>query len=229
MKKTKIEINLADFPKELHYIFANANVYDSSSNPDAQVLYSDLGYFVKISEKGKLKKEAEIARIFEQKGMGVSVVLYLSCEKDYLVTKSAEGENTLHHLDNPQRLCEVLAEAMKYLHRQPVTDIPISPCMEAYADYVKENKLKMDTFIHGDFCLPNVIFDNWNLSAFIDVASAGVGDKHIDIYWALWSLQYNLKTNEYSDYFLDLYGRENIDMDTLKIVAQVEAQNVLLN
>ena len=116
MKKTKIEISLADFPKELHYIFANANVYDSSSNPDAQVLYSDLGYFVKISEKDKLKKEAELARIFEQKGMGVSVVSYLSCEKDYLVTKGAEGEDALHHLDNPQRLCEVLAEAMKYIH-----------------------------------------------------------------------------------------------------------------
>ena len=225
MQKKKIEINIDDFPQELHYIFQNANLYDSSSNPNAQVIYSDLGYYVKITEKGNLKQEAELAGIFEQKAMGVSVVSYISCDKDYLVTRSARGEDALHYLDHPQRLCEVLAEAMKYLHRQPITDLPISPCMEAYADCVKENKLKMDTFIHGDFCLPNVIFDNWNLSAFIDVASAGIGDKHIDIYWALWSLQYNLKTDGYSDYFLDLYGRGNIDMDALKLVAKVESES----
>jgi kanamycin kinase len=51
---------------------------------------------------------------------------------------------------------------------------------------------------------------------------AGVGDKHIDLYWAIWSLQYNLKTDEYTDYFLDQYGRDNFDYHMLKVIAAYE-------
>ena len=83
--------------------------------------------------------------------------------------------------------------------------------------------LKQDTLIHGDFCLPNIILDHWKFSSFIDVGLAGVGDKHIDFYWVLWSMWYNLKTDKYTDYFFDLYGSENFDNDILKIVAEVEA------
>ena len=54
------------------------------------------------------------------------------------------------------------------------------------------------------------------------ISMAGVGDKHIDLYWAIWSLQYNLKTDQYTDYFLDQYGRENFDHDMLNVVAAFE-------
>ena len=60
-------------------------------------------------------------------------------------------------------------------------------------------------------------------SCFIDLAMAGLGDKHIDLYWALWSLQYNLGTEKYTDYFLDLYGRENFEYDMLRVIAAFEA------
>ena len=224
MQKTKIEININDFPKELHNMLNNANIYDTSSNPNARVIYSDLGYYIKMMKKDELRKEAEMARLFERKGMGAEVVSYISAEKDYMVTRSAKGENCFHYLDNPERLCEVLAKAMKYLHSQSIEGIPVSSCMDTYAAVEKGKQLKQDTFIHGDFCLPNIMLDNWKFSSFIDLGLAGVGDKHIDIYWVLWSLNYNLKTDKYTDYFLDLYGRDNIDMDILKIVAEVEAQ-----
>lgn len=222
MQKKEIRINMDDFPNELHYIFKDAKVYDSSSHPSMKVLYSDLGYYVKIAEKDKLKKEAEMARLFESKRMGVDVISYISDDKDYMVTKSAKGEDSLHYLDNPERLCEVLAEAMKYLHSRSITDVPVSLCMDVYATAENGNYLKKDTFIHGDFCLPNIIFDNWNFSSFIDVGLAGVGDRHIDIYWALWSLNHNLGTDKYTEYFLELYGKENIDNKILKVVAEVE-------
>ena len=162
MQKTKVDININDFPQELHYIFADTNVYDSSSSPEAQVLYSDLGYYIKI------------------------------------------------------------ADAMKYLHDQPIEGVLVSTSMKVYDSSEKGMKLKKDTFIPGDFCLPTIMLENWKFTSFIDVGATGVGDKHIDIYWALWSLQYNLKTDEYTDYFLDCYGREKVDMDILKIVAEVE-------
>lgn len=208
MKKTEIQVNLADFPSELHDLFRNATVYDSSSSDTMQVLYSDLGYYIKIAPKGMLEKEAEMTRLFAEMGMGVEVVSYLSLEKDYMVTRSAKGDDALHYLEHPEKLCVVLAEAMKYLHSRPVTGVSVSLCMDTYEKAGYGEMLQRDTFIHGDFCLPNIIFDDWKFSSFIDVGLAGVGDKHIDIYWVLWSLNYNLKTDRYTDYFLQLYGEE---------------------
>ena len=222
MQKTKIQINITDFPKELHNILEGANIYDSSSHPDFKVLYSDLGYYIKMSEKGNLEKEAKMTKIFEEKGIGPELVSYISDDKDYMVTRSVKGEDCLHYLDNPERLCLVLAKTLKHLHNLDINEIPTSQCMETYDNMEKGKLLKKDTFIHGDFCLPNVMLDDWKFSGFIDLGLSGVGDKHIDIYWVLWSLNYNLKTDKYTDYFLDLYGRENVDMNVLKLVAEVE-------
>ena len=226
MKKTEIEINRMDFPNELHYLFEGAAIYDSSSHPTMTTLYSDLGYYIKIAEKDALKKDAELGKLFENVGMGVEVIFYFSADRDYLVTREAKGEDALaqQYLEKPEKLCEALAEAMKYLHSRPIEGVPVSACMDIYAKGENANKLKQDTFIHGDFCLPNIILDNWKFSTFIDVGLAGVGDQHIDLYWVLWSLNYNLKTDKYTDYFLEQYGKDKVDMELLKLVKQVEEQ-----
>jgi len=70
--------------------------------------------------------------------------------------------------------------------------------------------------ITGDYCLPNIIMDNFAFKGFIDVGYGGVGDRHYDLYWGIWTLQYNLKTDKYRDIFLDAYGRKLIDEDGLK-------------
>jgi kanamycin kinase len=82
--------------------------------------------------------------------------------------------------------------------------------------------LQRDTLLHGDFCLPNIMLNNWQFSGFIDLDSAGVGDRHVDIFWALWSLWYNLKTDAYRDRFIDAYGRGRVDENMLRTVAAVE-------
>jgi len=226
MQKTKTQININDFPRELHYLFDGATIYDSSSHPTMTTLYSTHGYYIKYAEKGALKKDAELGKLFEDIGMGVAVVHYLSEDKDYLVTKEAVGEDALapQYLANPEKLCRALAEAMKYLHDRPIEGVPVSGCMDIYATGENAGRLKQNTFIHGDFCLPNIILDNWKFSTFIDTGLAGVGDKHIDLYWVLWSLNYNLKTDKYTDYFLEQYGKEKVDMELLKLVKEVEEQ-----
>ncbi len=83
-------------------------------------------------------------------------------------------------------------------------------------------QLKSDCLIHGDFCLPNVMLDNWRFSGFIDIDHAGIGDRHIDIFWTLWSLAYNLKTDRYTDRFLDAYGKQRVDTKALKAVLAAE-------
>lgn len=82
--------------------------------------------------------------------------------------------------------------------------------------------LKSDTLIHGDYCLPNIMLDGWRFSGFIDLGDGGVGDRHIDLFWGIWSLAFNLKTDKYSERFLDAYGRDAFDKDMLKVVAAAE-------
>ena len=82
--------------------------------------------------------------------------------------------------------------------------------------------LKNEVLLHGDYCMPNVMLDNWRFSGFIDVDSGGVGDRHIDLFWGRWSLGFNLKTDKYCERFLDAYGRDKVDPYKLKIVAAAE-------
>lgn len=76
--------------------------------------------------------------------------------------------------------------------------------------------------LHGDYCLPNIMLDNWRLSKFIDLGNGGVGDRHIDLFWGAWTLWFNLKTDEYRDRFFDAYGRDKVDGEKIKIIAAAE-------
>ena len=83
--------------------------------------------------------------------------------------------------------------------------------------------LKTDTLIHGDYCLPNIMLDNWKFSAFIDVGSGGISDRHLDLYWGCWSLNFNLKDSRWCSRFLDAYGRDYFDPEILKAISAFEA------
>ena len=89
---------------------------------------------------------------------------------------------------------------------------------------MEENKdlLKNDTLIHGDYCLPNIMLDDWRFSGFIDLGNGGVGDKHIDLFWGAWTLNFNLKTDKYRNRFLDAYGRSDIEEEIFRVIAAAE-------
>lgn len=82
-----------------------------------------------------------------------------------------------------------------------------------------EDRLKNEVLLHGDYCLPNVMLDDWRLSGFIDLGSGGVGDRHHDLFWGSWTLGFNLGTREYDELFFDAYGRDMLDKEKLKIIA----------
>ena len=82
--------------------------------------------------------------------------------------------------------------------------------------------LRADTLLHGDYCLPNIMLDNWRFSGFIDLGGGGLGDRHFDIFWGIWTLFFNLKTDAFTDRFLDCYGRDRIQPELLRTVAALE-------
>lgn len=255
MEKRRLELNAEEFPCELQRFLQNTKVYDSSESSNATVYFCDSGYYIKIDARGELAREAELSRYFYENGLGAEVIAYTSSnDKDFLVTRSVTGKSAHHCLNEPKKLCEVVATALHDLHRRPITGVPVSSRYQRYLDSVNgdfnggfydrsvlmerfmigskkdawdimqtgKGALRSDTLIHGDASLKNMILHKGRFSAFIDFSMAGVGDRHIDLYWAVWSLMYFLKTDRYADCFFDAYGRGNFQMDILKVVAAFE-------
>lgn len=82
--------------------------------------------------------------------------------------------------------------------------------------------LKREVLLHGDYCLPNIILNNWKFSGYIDLGCGGIGDRHIDVVWGIWTLNYNLGTVEYTNRFIDAYGRDMVEPEKLRMIAAME-------
>lgn len=140
----------------------------------------------------------------------------------------------LHEMDHsgcpvPDRTAEYLAAAENNYHTGN-DDRSLFPHSFGYRSAEEAHMVLMryrDTLqdrvlLHGDYCLPNILLDNWKFSAFIDVGRGGVGDRHIDIFWGAWTLWFNLKTNRYRERFLDAYGRDEVELEKLRVIAAAE-------
>ena len=257
MKRTLIKPNISEFPIEFHSLIANADVYDSSCSPEARVWFIDKGegYYLKTAQKGNLCKEAELTAYFNKKGLGATVLEYASKDTDWLLTSRVRGEDCTYsqYLEDPKRLCDLLAELLRSLHEIDPCDCPVDRTAEYFAGAESNYKagmfdpsyaykgdifktaddawrviesgkhlLQSDTLIHGDYCLPNIMLDNWKFSGFIDLGNGGRGDRHIDIFWGAWTLEFNLKTDKYRERFFDAYGRDRVDVEALRVVGAAE-------
>ncbi len=151
-----------------------------------------------------------------------------------LCDTTAELLRMLHDTDHsgcpvPDRTAEYLATA-RYNYENGIYDVTLFPdnwgyasAEEAWAVVEQNGKyLKNDTLLHGDYCLPNIMLEDWRFSGFIDLDTAGVGDRHVDLFWGIWSLQFNLKTDRFRDRFLDVYGRDRVNEELLPVVAAIE-------
>lgn len=82
--------------------------------------------------------------------------------------------------------------------------------------------LEKDAVIHGDYCLPNILLEDWRFTGFIDLGAAGLFDRHFDIFWGIWSLARNLHTKQWTGRFMDAYGRDRIEPEKLRQIAAME-------
>ncbi len=58
---------------------------------------------------------------------------------------------------------------------------------------------------HGDYCLPNVLIRDWQVTGYVDVGKLGVADRWWDLAVATWSVTWNLGPGG-EDAFLAAYG-----------------------
>lgn len=156
------------------------------------------------------------------------------------------------YLAEPKRLAALLGERLRELHSLDFSGCPVMDKMQSYRALAEENYAKGSfdasffadgkgsageiwreieaggdalfgrVLLHGDYCLPNVMLDGWRFSGFIDLGGGGVGDRHIDLFWGAWTLNFNLHTDAYRDVFFDAYGRDAIDLDKIKLVSAYE-------
>ena len=256
MRKIRINVNLNDFPEEIRPYVERARVFDSSCSPEARVWFLDFegGLYLKSAKRGSLRKEAVMDEYFFRKELGApEVVKYIEGERDWLLTSRVAGEDCTHanYLENPKKLCDLLAIKLRELHETDFSDCPIMDHTGNYLAVAEKNyknrqfdlsffdvnstadeawrilkegraALKNEVLLHGDYCLPNIMLDNWNFSGFIDLGNGGVGDRHVDLFWGAWTLNFNLGTDEYRERFFDAYGRDKIDKDRLLIVSAAE-------
>lgn len=74
---------------------------------------------------------------------------------------------------------------------------------------------------HGDACLPNVLVQDFELSGFVDLGAAGLGDRWRDLERACWSLTYNYGGG-YDEVFLEAYGETETDRAKLDFYRGLE-------
>lgn len=70
-------------------------------------------------------------------------------------------------------------------------------------------------FTHGDYCLPNIIIDNGDISGFIDWGRGGISDRYQDLALVARSLAYNFDSKWVPLLFKE-YGIENIDYSKIE-------------
>ncbi len=97
----------------------------------------------------------------------------------------------------------------------------------AYKDLISLYKSTPEdrVIIHGDYCLPNIILLDFKYNGLIDLAYGGVGDRHYDIFWGIWSLQYNYKRDEYAKRFIQAYGKSEVDQHRLQLCGLLSVFN----
>ena len=194
---------------------------DSLGRSEAMVFDAE-GRFLKIGPRESLHRAAVAQAYFARKGLSAPLTASEQDEtRDYLLVEALPGKNACEWLEDPLWLSAALGEAVRALHETDAADCPLTDCNQRAADaFAREtgapfkgdlSLLQRDALTQGDCCLPNIFFCERRFSGFIDLGDAGLGDRHFDLCWALWSLGYNLKTTRYNDRLLDAYGRDAVD------------------
>ncbi|TYP79027.1 aminoglycoside 3'-phosphotransferase [Paenibacillus methanolicus] len=220
MEKKRIAFNAGALPLGIRSLFQGADVYDSSCSELARTLFVDgpKRCYVKIGTKSALESEAIMGSFLHRHRLSPEPFAYeTDDDHDYLVTEAIDGEDGTDpaFLEQPAKLAFAFGEHLRMLHTLPLEGCPYPNRTNELLVEHRSSKIYSPAtdpvVMHGDYCLPNIILIEFAFRAFIDVGHGGVGDRHYDLTWGLWSLQHNLKSDAFGDHFLNGYGRTYFD------------------
>lgn len=188
------------FPKKINEIIKDMEIkeiVDFHRSGDSVYSISNI-YILKISED-VLRLQNEFYKdkwLYKHLDSPKPIDFVLENGKAYYLREYLVGENLCldKYLNNPLLLVDLLVDAINMIHKTKVID----------EKYIIDDGYH--TLIHGDFCLPNILAKDNKVIGFIDLGDAGIGDPWRDYAWCIWSLEYNLKTNEYTPILLEKLG-----------------------
>ncbi len=202
-----------DFPPVIKDWIAGKEVAEITDHHCSGDLVYRVGndYILKISNNRERLLRERAANDFLTGKVGVSetVLFAENAGYAYYLKTMLEGETLVEkkYLLDPGELVRLLAQAMKMFH-----SVDPAGCL------LRNPDTEGNCFIHGDFCLPNIMVKNGSVIGFIDTEAAGVGDPWMDYAWCIWSLEHNLGTDRYTGLLLDALGirfdREKFDRYT---------------
>lgn len=128
---------------------------------------------------------------------------------EFLLTKSVSGVPAHDRSAgwNRQEVASLVGRALRRFHSVPIVDCPFRH--PVVGPTCKEDQV----LVHGDYCLPNVLFDAGR-SHYLDVGEAGVGDRYIDLVAGIWSLRHNYGKGSVGN-LLNEYGLKTLDRGKL--------------
>lgn len=128
---------------------------------------------------------------------------------EFLLTKSAPGIPAHDRSAdwNRQEISSLVGRALREFHSVPIVDCPF------HHPVVGPTSKEDEVLVHGDYCLPNVLFDV-DSCHYLDVGESGVGDRYIDIVAGIWSLRFNYGKGSVGD-LLNEYGLRTLDRGKL--------------
>ncbi len=185
--------------------------------------------FLKIGDSN-VYNLSKVLTYLSDKGVSVPKLLkYGEIEgRHYVLMTECVGKMT-YELE-PVLAVKVLAKTLKKLHSLPhpsnivVKDVyyyenemnkldgrKLTKSDKEFIGRIKHLSAQDDlVFSHGDYCLPNILFENGETSL-IDLDYAGVSFRYSDLLDCIWSLEYNFGTDKYTNLFLKEYGLESLN------------------
>ncbi len=143
-------------------------------------------------------------------------------EKETAVQLLAEGLQMLHSLpiaDCPidERLNVKIERARQQMEAGRVDELAFDAIRQGrraislFAELLATRPAREDlVFTHGDYCLPNVLTENGEVSGFVDLGLAGVTDRYHDLALVTRSLTHNFGRG-WEEKLLAFYGIKELD------------------
>ncbi len=203
MEKQTGELQTGEFPLAVgKYLKGKELVEITESHCSGDKVYrvGDV-YILKSSENiERLRREMTMNNYLSGK-LPVSETVAFAVERGqafYLKTM-LQGDSLADekNLREPRKLVALLVKALGMFHGVDGADCPVR-CPDSEGECL----------VHGDFCLPNILVWDGEISGFVDTEAGGLGDPWIDYAWCIWSLEHNLGTDEYTPLFLESMGIE---------------------